>query len=99
MGDVRGLGLMPAIEFVRHNKQPAPDLALTFLQGLKNLGILIALGGLWNSTARLAPPMTVTNDEVRRTLAAMAETIENIYQAEPDLKTVPPTRLVAQPGA
>jgi 4-aminobutyrate aminotransferase-like enzyme len=93
IGDVRGLGLMRAMEFVRRDKKPAPDLARAFLGRLRDRGLLVGLGGLWNNAVRIAPPMTVTRAEVGTALQAMAEAMEGLYRAEPDLKSVPDTRI------
>jgi 4-aminobutyrate aminotransferase-like enzyme len=95
IGDVRGHGLMRALEFVRHDKAPAPDLAQAFLTGAKDRGLLVGLGGLWNNTVRIAPPLTVTEDEVRTALAAMGEVMAALYAREPALRSVPSTRIPA----
>lgn len=93
MGDVRGLGLMQGIEFVRHDKRPAPDLAQEFLAGTRARGLLVGLGGLWGNVVRIAPPLTVTEDEIDEGLAAMADVLAEIHRRRPDLASVPSTRL------
>jgi 4-aminobutyrate aminotransferase len=84
---------MQALEFVRHDKAPAPDLARAFLSGTKDRGLLVGLGGLWNNTVRIAPPLTVTEDEVRVALETMGDVLAAMYQAEPELQSVPSTRI------
>jgi 4-aminobutyrate aminotransferase len=63
VGDVRGLGLMIGIEFVRHQstRERAPELrdkvvALAFERGLLVLGA-------GPNTIRLSPPLTITRDQ------------------------------------
>ncbi|HOL51795.1 MAG TPA: aspartate aminotransferase family protein [Bacillota bacterium] len=64
IGDVRGMGLMQALELVGENKVPAPDLVLKVFENTKDLGLLIGKGGLYNNVIRLTPPMIVTESDV-----------------------------------
>ncbi len=93
MGDVRGRGLMQAVEFVRHDKEPAPDLALEFLEACRRQSLLVGKGGLLNNTIRIAPPMTVTESEMVEALAAMRAALDEMMAAHPELQDVLPTRL------
>lgn len=93
MGDVRGLGLMQGIELVRANKRPAPDLATKFIEYARRQGILVGKGGMYGNTIRVAPPMTVTREEVTQVLEGMAEVMRAIYQDEPELSQVTSSRI------
>ena len=64
IGDVRGMGLMQAIEIVGENKTPKPDLVLRLFEETKKHGLLIGRGGLYNNVIRITPPMTVTKSDV-----------------------------------
>lgn len=66
IGDVRGKGLMQAIELVkdRRTKAPAPELANRFLEECKTRHLLVGKGGLYNNTIRIAPPMLIGQAEI-----------------------------------
>ncbi|WNV88803.1 aspartate aminotransferase family protein [Umezawaea sp. Da 62-37] len=71
VGDVRGKGLMVGIELVGPDGEPAPKAALGVLEGARERGLLIGKGGLYGNVIRLAPPMTVTADEVEEALVVL----------------------------
>ncbi|MCL6548629.1 MAG: aspartate aminotransferase family protein [Alicyclobacillus sp.] len=85
IGDVRGRGLMQGLEFVRDDKEPAPDLVAEFFERTKAEGLLIGKGGLYGNTVRIAPPMTVTAGQVRDALDAMDRALQGLYSAHPEL--------------
>ncbi|UVS81538.1 aspartate aminotransferase family protein [Actinokineospora sp. UTMC 2448] len=77
IGDVRGKGLMVGVELVRPGgTEPAPDAAVAVLEGCRSRGLLVGKGGLHNNVIRLAPPMTVTADEVDEALDALRGAVE-----------------------
>ncbi|MCY0897801.1 MAG: aspartate aminotransferase family protein [Firmicutes bacterium] len=96
IGDVRGKGLMQGLEFVWRDKKPAPELARAFLERTRERSLLVGKGGLYGNVIRIAPPMTVTRDEVTTALTAMAEAMAAIYRDFPEAETVPSTRIQYQ---
>lgn len=62
IGDVRGKGLMLAIELVkdRTTKEPAGPECAQVVETAKDLGLLLGKGGLRGQTIRFAPPMCIT---------------------------------------
>ncbi len=66
IGEVRGMGLMQALELVedRATKQPSPGKAKALLQAAKEEGILLGVGGLQGNVIRMGPSMLVTEEEV-----------------------------------
>ena len=62
IGDVRGKGLMLAIELVkdRRTKEPASAECGAIVERARDLGLLLGKGGLWGHTIRFAPPMCIT---------------------------------------
>jgi 4-aminobutyrate aminotransferase len=72
VGDVRGKGLMVGIELIEPDGSPAPGKAVAALEGCRARGLLVGKGGLHNNVIRLAPPMTVTAEEVDEALDALA---------------------------
>ncbi len=68
IGDVRGMGLMQALEIVKENKAPAPDLVLRIFEETKKRSLLIGKGGLYGNVIRIAPPMTASKADVDEAL-------------------------------
>ena len=71
IGDVRGLGLMIGVEFVkdRASREPAPDLLRDLVLAAFRRGLLLL--GAGKSTLRLAPPLVVDEYDVDTALAML----------------------------
>jgi len=67
IGDVRGMGLMQALELVedRKTKEPSPGKAARLMEAAKREGLLLGKGGRWGNVLRIAPPMLIGDDELR----------------------------------
>jgi 4-aminobutyrate aminotransferase-like enzyme len=68
IGDVRGLGLMQALEVVDpaspDGKSPDPQKVKQVLEVTRRSGLLIGTGGLYGNVIRLTPPLIVSSSEV-----------------------------------
>ncbi len=66
IGDVRGMGLLQALEFVedRESKKPATMLTLAVMDAARERRILIGRGGLNGNVVRLSPPMNISKSDV-----------------------------------
>ena len=66
IGDVRGKGLMVAIELVKDRETKAPASARTaaVFEKAKDLGALVGKGGLHGSIIRITPPMCIGEDDI-----------------------------------
>ena len=73
IGDVRGMGLMQAIELVqdRQSKAPATQETLRLMEAARQNRILIGRGGLNGNVIRISPPMNVNRTDVDRFLKAL----------------------------
>ena len=71
IGDVRGLGLMIGVEFVkdRGTREPAPELLHDLVLAAFRRGLLLL--GAGKSTLRLAPPLVVDDYDVDTALAML----------------------------
>ena len=78
VGDVRGKGLMIALEFVGPGGEPNPAAATALLEETRRRGLLVGKGGLYGNVIRLAPPMTLTEDEAEEALGVLSEAIEAV---------------------
>src|SRR2546423_373457 len=77
IGDVRGMGLMQAIEFVkdRVSKEPAPQETNQFMEECRKRGLLIGKGGLFGNVIRTSPPLNIAKADVDEALRIMDESL------------------------
>jgi 4-aminobutyrate aminotransferase len=73
IGDVRGMGLMQALELVedRASKAPATAAAGRVMEAARNNRILIGRGGLASNVVRMSPPLNVRRPDVDDFLRAL----------------------------
>ena len=73
IGDVRGMGLMQAIECVedRTTKTPAPGAVLKVFEETKRRGVLIGKGGLFGNVIRLGPPLIASKSDIDELITAL----------------------------
>src|SRR5262245_19432698 len=79
VGDVRGLGPMMVVEFVRdrETKEPAtPDDTLKVVRQTVANGVVVMRAGLYSNCVRLLPPLTMPEDMLREGLDALGRAIE-----------------------
>lgn len=82
IGDVRGMGLMQALEFVkdRKTKEPDPAAVVKVFEETKKRGVLVGKGGLYGNVIRLGPPLIATKDNADELLSALDAAIATISQ-------------------
>jgi 4-aminobutyrate aminotransferase len=79
LGDVRGKGLMLAAELVKPSDRAADaKLAGALMQRAKENGLLVGKGGLYGNVLRMAPPMSLTEDEANEGLEILRRTFDEI---------------------
>jgi 4-aminobutyrate aminotransferase-like enzyme len=82
IGDVRGKGLMRALELVKDetakDRTPAPDATLRLFEATKKRGLLIGKGGLYGNTVRLAPALNIGKSDVDEALRILDESFAAI---------------------
>jgi 4-aminobutyrate aminotransferase len=73
IGDVRGMGLMQAVELVvdRKSKQPNPQAVLKVFEETKKQGVLIGKGGLYGNVIRTGMMLNSTKDNVDELIEAL----------------------------
>jgi 4-aminobutyrate aminotransferase-like enzyme len=66
IGEVRGMGLMQAVELVEDPKDrtPAPGLALALLEACRDARLLVGLAGVYGNVVRIAPSMLISEEEL-----------------------------------
>jgi 4-aminobutyrate aminotransferase-like enzyme len=79
IGDVRGKGLMQALELVKDetakDRTPAPETADRFFNEARKRSLLIGRGGLHNNVIRIAPPLNVVKSDVEEALKIMDQSL------------------------
>jgi 4-aminobutyrate aminotransferase-like enzyme len=70
IGDVRGMGLMQALELVkdRATKEPAAEATVALMERARANGLLIGKGGLYGNVIRLSPPLNIARADVDEAL-------------------------------
>jgi 4-aminobutyrate aminotransferase len=78
LGDVRGKGLMLAAEIVKDGNKPDAATTAKLQQETKNRGLLIGKGGLYGNVLRMAPPMTLTEEETTEALEIIRDSFNTL---------------------
>ncbi|MRX49375.1 aminotransferase class III-fold pyridoxal phosphate-dependent enzyme [Paracoccus sp. S-4012] len=78
IGDVRGRGLMLAIEMVkdRRTKEPDPATTASVFEACRDSGLILSKSGPSQSCLRLVPPMCLSMDDVE----AVADGFERAFE-------------------
>lgn len=76
IGDVRGLGLMLATEFVTEDGSPDPETAARVQRAAIDEGLLLLLCGAWNQVVRMIPALVIDEAAVDEGLQAWATAVE-----------------------
>ena len=66
IGEVRGMGLMQAIELVRDSKtkEPAAEETAALMEASRENGLLVGKGGLFANVIRISPPLNIQKTDV-----------------------------------
>jgi len=80
IGDVRGLGMMLAIELVhdRETKDPAPEVATAIAEAAAGRGLLLLKSGIYSNCIRVLAPLVLTDAELEEALGVWEEAIEQV---------------------
>ncbi len=78
IGDIRGLGVMRAMEFVedRSSKKPADKLVKKIIEEARKRGLLLLKAGYYNNVIRLHPPLTISEESLTKGLEILRESIK-----------------------
>ncbi|MEV0718718.1 aspartate aminotransferase family protein [Asanoa sp. NPDC050611] len=82
VGEIRGRGLMLAIELVQPGTT-VPDVPATLrvFEACRANGLLVGKGGLYNNVLRMGPPLTLTEEEAREALNILVNAIREASAA------------------
>jgi len=82
LGDVRGLGMMLALEFVRDpaTKEPAPELATAVVEEAAQRGLLLLKSGIYSNCIRVLAPIVIADAELDEALEVWEDALSNVLQ-------------------
>jgi 4-aminobutyrate aminotransferase len=81
VGDVRGKGLMFAVDLVDPaTGKASPPLAAKMLEATKERGLLVGKGGLYGHTLRMAPPLTLSEAEAKEGLGILIDALTAVNE-------------------
>jgi len=75
IGDVRGLGLMQASEFVHKDGTPAPEMAQAAIRAALDRRLIVLACGPYGNIVRMMPPLIISEPEVTRGLEIWSEAV------------------------
>ena len=80
IGDVRGMGLMQAIELVedRESKTPAPEATAALMEAARENHLLIGKGGTYGNVIRITPPLNISKQDVDDFVLRLGASLEQI---------------------
>jgi len=75
IGDVRGMGLMQALELVedRTTKQPSPAGTNALMEEARKRGLLVGKGGFYGNVIRMSPPLNISKADVDEAVRILDE--------------------------
>jgi 4-aminobutyrate aminotransferase / (S)-3-amino-2-methylpropionate transaminase / 5-aminovalerate transaminase len=80
IGDVRGLGAMLAVEYVRDpaTREPAPELATRVAEEAAQRGLLLLKAGTYSNCNRVLCPLVITDPELDEALGAWEDALDTV---------------------
>ena len=80
IGDVRGLGAMLALEFVRdrETKEPAPEIVTAVTEAAAARGLLLLKAGLYGNCIRVLVPVVIGDAELEEALDVFGDSLEAV---------------------
>ena len=81
IGDVRGLGAMLAIEFVKDldTKEPHPELATAVVEAAAERGLLLLKSGIYSNCIRVLCPLVLADVELDEALDVWEDALEHAH--------------------
>ncbi len=75
IGDVRGIGMIFGIEFVKdkNTKEPFPEATKLLRKSCYENGLIVEVGGYYNNVIRFLPPLTLTREIAENGLHIFAD--------------------------
>jgi 4-aminobutyrate aminotransferase len=78
IGDVRGLGLMVATEFIKPDGAPNPEAVAAVIQRCQDEKVLLLNCGTWDQVIRVIPPLVVNESQINDFLDVYERAVSSI---------------------
>ena len=81
IGDLRGRGLMIALEMVEGGAgvmEPSSTRAGEFIEACKDMGLLLGKGGVFGNVVRITPMLNVTEEEIDQGLETIVDAVNSL---------------------
>jgi 4-aminobutyrate aminotransferase-like enzyme len=76
IGEVRGMGLMQALEIVKpHSKEPDKVRTAALMDACKDNGLLVGKGGLYGNVLRISPHLNVSDSDMEAAFDLMSKAL------------------------
>jgi 4-aminobutyrate aminotransferase len=82
LGDVRGLGLMIAVEFRDGQRAPEKKTAKAVVKACLDQGLMLLTCGPWDNTIRWIPPLVVTPQQIDEALGIFKGSLSQIAKSQ-----------------
>ncbi|MFK5926292.1 MAG: 4-aminobutyrate--2-oxoglutarate transaminase [Desulfuromusa sp.] len=81
LGDIRSLGAMVAVEFVKdpQTKQPDKEAVVAIIAACFKRGLLVISAGLFGNVIRFLPPLVITKTQIDKAMAIFSEAVIEVY--------------------
>jgi 4-aminobutyrate aminotransferase-like enzyme len=82
IGDVRGMGLLQAMELVedRESKQPAAGATLGLMEATRENRLLVGKGGTYGNVIRISPPLNISKSDVDEFALRLEASLQHVSQ-------------------
>ena len=82
IGDVRGMGLMQALELVedRETRAPAPEATVALMEAARENRLLIGKGGLYGNVIRISPPLNISKSDIDDFALRLGASLDRVQQ-------------------
>jgi 4-aminobutyrate aminotransferase-like enzyme len=77
VGDVRGRGLMLAMELTYADGTPNPELAKCILEEAEENGLILIGGGIHGNVVRVIPPLTINKEQAEEGYEILFKAVHN----------------------
>ncbi len=78
LASVRGLGLMAGLELRQRDGSPATAETMAIIKQMLQRGFVLLPEGESANVISFTPPLTITTDDLNRTVAALGETLQSL---------------------
>ena len=80
IGDIRGLGAMLVVEFVkdRKTKEPDMDFAMAVIKKAVSNGLILIRAGLYTNCIRFLPPIVITDEQLHEGMDVIEQAIADV---------------------